>query len=177
MNPLYIFLERLTKKLELQADLDVVNRLLIFYFVNVTGIAINLFFAILTLSEGNYSLALFLFSTSVALILTLVFFHFTRKQKLSKIILTLITAIVFLYLLHTGGTEGTGHLWILLFPVFSIPLFGIRRGNVVSFLFFLIVVLYLVLQPRLNVVHPYSFAYCRTAGMCLYRGSPAGLPQ
>ncbi len=51
MNPLYIFLERLTKKLELQADLDVVNRLLIFYFVNVTGIAINLFFAILTLSD------------------------------------------------------------------------------------------------------------------------------
>jgi hypothetical protein len=45
MNPLYIFLERLTKKLELQADLDVVNKLLIVYFVNVTGIAINLFFA------------------------------------------------------------------------------------------------------------------------------------
>jgi CheY-like chemotaxis protein/signal transduction histidine kinase len=133
--------------------------LIIFYFVNVTGIALNLFFAVLTLTAGDYSLSLFLFCTSVALIITLIFFHFTRKQKFSKILLTLITAVVFLYLLHTGGTEGTGHLWILLFPVFSIPLFGIRRGNVVSFLFFLIVVLYLVFQGRMNVPHPYSFAY------------------
>ncbi len=159
MNPLYIFLERLTKKLELQADLDVVNKLLIVYFVNVTGIAINLFFAIIALTDGNNPLSFFLFSTSFALILTLAFFHFTRKQRLSKIILTLITAFSFLYLLHTGGTEGTGHIWILLFPIFSIPLFGIRRGNVASFLFFLVVVLYLVFQPRLHALHPYNFAY------------------
>jgi CheY-like chemotaxis protein/signal transduction histidine kinase len=159
MNPLYIFLERLTKKLELQADLDVVNKLLIGYFVNFTGIAINLFFAILAVTSGNYSLALFLFSTSAALILSLVFFHFTRQRKLSKIFLTLVTATIFLYLLHNGGTEGSGHLWLLLFPVFSIPLFGIRRGNVVSFLFFVAVILYLAFQSRLNVVHPYSFAW------------------
>ena len=159
MNPLYIFLERLTKKLELQADLDVVNKLLIVYFVNFTGIVINLFFAILALVSGNNSLAIFLFSTSAALIVSLLIFHFTRQRNLSKIFLTLVTAVVFLYLLHTGGTEGSGHFWLLLFPVFSIPLFGIRRGNVVSFLFFVVVVLYLVFQSRLNVPHPYSTAY------------------
>ena len=76
MNPLYIFLERLTKKLELQADLDVVNKLLIAYFVNFTGIVINLFFAILALTSGNNSLAIFLFSSFAALILSLVFFPF-----------------------------------------------------------------------------------------------------
>jgi CheY-like chemotaxis protein/signal transduction histidine kinase len=159
MNPLYIFLERLTKKLELQADLDVVNKLLVGYFVNFTGIVINLFFAILALTSGNNTLALFLFSTSAALILSLVFFHFTRQRNLSRIFLTLVAAIIFLYLLHNGGTEGSGHFWLLLFPVFSIPLFGIRRGNVVSFLFFVAVVLYLVFQSRLNVLHPYSFAW------------------
>jgi CheY-like chemotaxis protein/signal transduction histidine kinase len=159
MNPLYIFLERLTKKLERQADLDVVNKLLIVYSVNFTGIAINLFFAILALTSGNNSLAVFLFSSSAALILTLVIFHFTRQRKFSKLLLTLVTAVIFLYLLHTGGTEGSGNLWLLLFPVFSIPLFGIRRGNVASFLFFVVVVLYLVFQSRLNVLHPYSFAW------------------
>jgi CheY-like chemotaxis protein/signal transduction histidine kinase len=159
MNPLYIFLERLTKKLERQADLDVVNKLLIAYFVNFTGIVINLFFAILALTSGNNSLAIFLFSSSAALILTLVIFHFTRQRKLSKLLLTLVTAVIFLYLLHTGGTEGSGSFWLLLFPVFSIPLFGIRRGNIVSFLFFVAVVLYFVFQSRLNVLHPYSLAW------------------
>jgi len=159
MNPLYIFLERLTKKLELQADLDVVNKLLIVYFVNFTGIIVNLFFAILALVSGNNSLAIFLFSTSVVLVLTLIFFHYTRQQNLSKLFITLITAFVFLYLLHTGGTEGSGHFWLLLFPVFSIPLFGIRRGNVVSFLFFVTLILYLVFQAKLDVLHPYTFPY------------------
>ncbi len=159
MNPLYIFLERLTKKLERQADLDVVNKLLVAYFVNIAGIAINLFFAILALTSGNNTLAIFLFSSSAALILTLVIFHFTRQRKLSKLLLTLVTAITLLYLLHTGGTEGSGNFWLLLFPVFSIPLFGIRRGNLVSFLFFVAVVLYFVFQSRLNVLHPYSFAW------------------
>jgi len=159
MNPLYIILERLTKKLELQADLDVVNKLLIAYFVNITGIAINLIFAILALTSGNTPLALFLFSSTAALILTFVIFHFTRQKFLSKILLTIITVIVFFYLLHTGGTEGSGHFWLLLFPAFSIPLFGIRRGNLVSFLFFVILVLYLVFQSRFDIVHPYSTAY------------------
>ena len=159
MNPLYIFLERLTKKLELQADLDVVNKLLIVYFVNITGIAVNLIFAILALFSGNNSLAVFLFSSTAVLILSLIFFHYTRRKNLSKIFLTLVTAFVFFYLLYTGGTEGSGHFWLLLFPVFSIPLFGIRRGNWVSFLFFVALVLFLVFQSRLNIIHPYSLAY------------------
>ncbi len=152
MNPLYIFLERLTKKLELQADLDVVNKLLIVYFVNFTGIMRSIFFLpSLPLHPEIIHWLFSCFQLLLHLSSRLVFFHYTRQQNLSKIFLTLVTAVVFIYLLHTGGTEGSGHFWILLFPVFSIPLFGIRRGNVVSFLFFVVIVLYLVFQSRLNV--------------------------
>jgi CheY-like chemotaxis protein/signal transduction histidine kinase len=159
MNPLFIFLERLTKKLELQADLDVVNKMLIVYYVNITGIAVSLFFGILTAWSGNYSLAILLFSTSLALICTLLFFHFTKRHQISKLLITLITALIFLYLLYNGGTENSGHFWLLLFPVFSIPLFGLRRGNVVSFMFFVLVVLYLIFQQKLNPPHAYTFIY------------------
>jgi CheY-like chemotaxis protein len=159
MNPLYLFLERLTKKLELQADLDVVNKMLVVYFINILGIAVNLVFAILATGQGNTHMTIFLFSSTLAFILTLVYFHFTRHQNISKLLITLICASIFLYLLYTGGTENSGHFWLLLFPVFSIPLFGIRRGNLISFLFFVLVILYLVFQDRFSAPFPYSLAY------------------
>jgi len=159
MNPLYIFLLRLTKKLELQADLDVVNKMLIVYFINLTGIIFNLFFCILALGSHNYTLAWFLLCITVALIMVLALFHFTKRQNISKILITLLTAFVFLYLMLKGGTAGSGHLWLLLFPVFSIPLFGLSRGHVVSFLFFLVVILCLTFQKHLHAIQTYSFIY------------------
>jgi CheY-like chemotaxis protein len=159
MNPLYIFLARLTKKLELQADLDVVNKMLIIYFVNLTGIVFNLLFGIAALINKNYNLACFLLSTALALILSLIFLFFTKRQQISKIFITVLTASVFIYLMFTGGTAGSGQLWLLLFPVFSIPLFGLSRGNVVSFLFFLIVVFCLIFQKSLHSVQTITLAY------------------
>jgi CheY-like chemotaxis protein len=159
MNPLYFFLARLTKKLELQADLDVVNKMLIIYFVNLTGIVFNLLFGIAALINRNYDLAWFLLSTALALILALIFLFFTKRQKISKIFITLLTAGVFMYLLFTGGTAGSGQLWLLLFPVFSIPLFGLSRGNVVSFLFFLTVIFCLIFQKSLHAAQTITLAY------------------
>ena len=159
MNPLYLFLDRLIKKLEQQADLEVANKMLIIYVVNLTGIVINLFFGILALLSRNYSLSWFLLSVSLVLFLTLVFFYFTKRQRICKLIITVLTGFVFIYLLHTGGTSGSGHLWLLLFPVFSIPLFNLSRGNLISFLFFLLVIIYLLFQKSFHTSETYTFAF------------------
>jgi len=159
MNPLYLFLSRLTKKLELQADLYVVNKMLIIYFVNLTGILFNLFFGILALVYNNFNLAWFLLGTTFAYIFTLVFLVISKRHNISKILITLISACLFIYLLFTGGTGGSGQLWLLLFPVFTIPLFGLGRGNVVSFLFFMVIVLCLVFQKYLPATQTITSAY------------------
>jgi len=159
MNPLFIFLQRLTRKLELQADLEVVNKLLIVYFVNLTGILFNLFFGVLAFVAHNNILGCFLTGIALILALTLVFLYFTKRQQISKIIMALVTAIGFLYLLYSGGTSGSGQLWILLYPTFSIPLFGIRRGNLISFLFFVVIIVSLLLQKNLHAHQAYTFHY------------------
>lgn len=159
MNPLYFFLDRITKKLEQQADLVVVNRLVVVYFVNVTGFVFNLLFAILALQSGHRSLSFFLFVVAGILLLNLLVFYFTSRRQITKLILTICVTATFIFLLYTGGTAGSGHLWILLFPAFSIPLFGIRRGNVVSFGFFVFVLAELLLQKELGAEVVYSFAF------------------
>jgi len=159
MNPLYIFLVRLTKKLQQQADLDVINKMLVIYFINITGIIFVSGYAILALLARNHSLTWFLFSTALILILTLVFNYLTNRQKITKILLTLVFSIVSFYLLITGGTGGSGHLWLLIFPVFSIPLFGLSRGNLISFLFFLLVVFYLIFHHKFQLAQVYSIGY------------------
>jgi len=122
MNPLYHFLARFTKKLEQQADLDVVNKLLIIYFINITAIVVNLVYGILSLQSKNYSLALFLLATALLLSIILFFLTLGRKLKASKLLLTILAAIEIFFLLFTGGTEGLGMLWIFIFPAFCIPL-------------------------------------------------------
>jgi CheY-like chemotaxis protein/signal transduction histidine kinase len=149
----------LAKKLELQADLDVVNKMLILYFVNLTGIIFTLFYGILALISHNYALAWFLFPTTLALMLSLVFFHYTKRQNISRILMTLLTSFIFIYLLLNGGTAGSGLFWILLFPVFVIPLFGLSRGNVISFLFFVVIILCLVFQKNLQAEQQYTLTF------------------
>lgn len=136
MNPLYNLLAHLTKKLEQQADLDVVNKLLIIYFINITAIIATLVYGIFALQSKNYSLGMVLLGTTVLLTLNLIFFIITKKLNVTKAILTIIAALTLFYLLYSGGTSGLGMYWILVFPVFIIPLFGLGRGNLISFLFF-----------------------------------------
>jgi CheY-like chemotaxis protein/signal transduction histidine kinase len=157
MNPLYNFLARLTKKLEQQADLDVVNKLLVIYFINITGIIFNFSYGVLAFLMNNYPLAWVLFSTTLVLVLILIFLTVTKRQRIPKILLTTVAGFVILYLLYTGGTAGLGHFWLLIFPVFVIPLFGLSRGNLISFLYFLIVIAFFVFQKEIQALQSYTF--------------------
>jgi CheY-like chemotaxis protein/signal transduction histidine kinase len=156
MNPLYHFLARLTKKLEQHADLDVVNKLLIIYFINITGIILYLGYGILALRSEHYPLAWFLFGSSLFLMLILIFLYITKRQRITKLLLTAVNGFVILYLLYTGGTAGLGIYWLLIFPAFSIPLFGLSKGNLISFLFFIVAIAFFMFQNQLQVPQFYS---------------------
>src|SRR3989304_7911823 len=111
MNPLYLFLDRLTKKLGQHADLDVVNKIMVVYYGGITGIFFYVLFGLLALFSRSYTLSGILLGVAILFLLTLAYFHHTKRRRSAKIILTLLNAGVCLYLLHTGGTSGSGNLW------------------------------------------------------------------
>lgn len=158
MNPLYHILARLTKRLEQQADLDVVNKLLITWFINITAIGATLVYGILALYSKSYQIAWFLLGSSVLLTLALVFLNSAAKLNWAKIALTFMAVADMLFLLYNGGVTGMGMLWILVFPVFCIPLFGLRAGNLISFIFFALNIAFFVLQDKLGAPQTYQVA-------------------
>lgn len=156
MNPLYQCLAKFTNKLEQQADLETVNRLLITYFLNITAIVVNLIYAFLSLRDLNNPLAYFLFAIAVLFSVILITLTFKRKLKAAKLLITALATVELLYLLFTVGYTGLGLLWILVFPAFSIPLFGLRFGNIASFLFFVVLTGFFVFQKQLGSPETYS---------------------
>jgi len=156
MNPLYIFLSQLSNKLEKQAYLDVANKLLVLYFVNVTAVIVNVVYGLLALRSQNYPLSVVFFGSALLLMIIFVFFLATKKSKIARLLLTLTIAILIFYLLYNGGILGYGVYWMLIFPVICIPLFGLSRGNLLSFLFFVAVIAFFSFQRQLRIVQPYS---------------------
>ena len=71
----------------------------------------------------------------------------------------MLTSFIFIYLLLTGVQPDLDIFWILLFPVFVIPLFGLKRGNVISFLFFIVIILCLVFQKNLQTEQQYTLTF------------------
>jgi CheY-like chemotaxis protein len=156
MNPLYQFLTHLTKKLELQADLDVVNKLLVVYVVNITALIANAGYGILTLFTGNHSLSWVLIAFAAVLAVILLFLSLTNNKAVSRVLITLTAVAEISYLMYTGAATGYGLLWLLVFPVFTIPLFGLSRGNLISFIYFLAAIAFFSLQKQLQVPDAYS---------------------
>ena len=98
----------------------------------------------------------FLLPPSV-LVLIMLFLFVTKRQHTARIFFTTVAAIEIIGLLYTGGSSGLGIYWLLIFPVFAIPLLGMSKGNLISFLFFLLVTAFFMLQSKLQVYQYYSF--------------------
>jgi CheY-like chemotaxis protein len=158
MNPLYLLLDHLTRRLEQKADVEVVNKILIIYLYHIAFAAICLVFGILALTDHETKLSYLLLVSALLLILNLVYFHFTRGRQVCKIIFTLITAVLTLYLLYSRGIYGAGFIWVLMFPLLTIPLYSLNRGNLISLFFLLVVIAYFSLQHLINSASEYSTA-------------------
>jgi CheY-like chemotaxis protein/signal transduction histidine kinase len=147
------------KKLEKQADLEGANKMMIVYFVGLIGIGLNLIFGIIALFSHNNSFALILLLSSLLISIILGLLYFTKQQRICKLILASLLGIEFIYLLYTGGIHGSGHLWLLLFPVLAIPIFGLKHGNLSSFLFLALVIIYMIFQKSLRPAITYDLDF------------------
>jgi CheY-like chemotaxis protein/signal transduction histidine kinase len=170
MNPLYLILDRLTKKLEQQTDLEVVNRILYIYLYHVTFGVACIAFSMVSFARENAGtlLASVLLVSAALLTINLIIFHFTRQSRFCKSAFITLISILTFFFLYTGGPLGTGFIWVLFFPVVSIPLFGLSRGNLISFIFFVLLIVYFTilgyipgsyeLSAGLRVMLPVAYA-------------------
>lgn len=120
-------------------------------FINLSGfigIGILLLMALKSLGENNPALAYFDGGSGLLLLLSIVFLRISKNYRLTSFLIVVNITLLYSFLLATGGSEGTGALWLLSYPFIIIFLIGLGPGIVLCCLMFLGIVFFF-LFPQL----------------------------
>ncbi|MBD3343565.1 MAG: PAS domain S-box protein [Chitinivibrionales bacterium] len=116
-------------------------------------------FSFKAIHEGMCGVAI---ADALAFISTSISVYFLIKQRArwcSTWAFLICVGMLFLFLLITGGSEGSGHLWLFGYPIAAVLLLQRREGMVLAVIFLACVALILLL-PRLwewQYVYPVNF--------------------
>lgn len=109
------------------------------------------------------------FLMALALILAGTFFYLrkTKNYSLSSIIFVASTTLLLLFLSITGGTKGTGLIWLPVYPVLTVFLLGPRKGSYVTAGFTVLIFLLCIFPGPSFLPHPFPlpFAFRALASM------------
>jgi len=126
---------------------------------------VSFFLFLVVISEGIYALITDrLFSAVPLLLFSLIFFiiylYVNRSSKVSpyyKTVNVVFIIITQIYLVLFGNTDHLNFIWISSVPFVSISLYSIRKGSVISFAFFIFLLLdFFLLSKLIPVATPYS---------------------
>lgn len=109
------------------------------------------------------------FLIALALILAGTFFYLrkTKNYSLSSIIFVASSTLLLLFLSITGGTKGTGLIWLPVYPVLTVLLLGPRKGSYVTAGFTVLIFLLCIFPGPSFLPHPFPlpFAFRALASM------------
>ncbi len=116
------------KRLVENADVDIINKILLLYFYCLVSFVYFLVFGITGIIYRYYFLSTLFLTFSAASLGCYFLLKKTQKHVLCRYILLSLDTVGFLYLLITGGIFGLGYIWICLYPLLAILMFGSRKG-------------------------------------------------
>ena len=146
-------------KVDKKISLEKANRIITISFVAIFAGLFYLFFGIAALINENYFLALILGIAAITNYLTYFKLNSSTKIELYSNIILIISGVVFLYSLATGGAFNTGFLWIFPFPILAVTLKGIDKGTWFSFVFLVLVILICVVNLYIPSLPDYELSF------------------
>ncbi len=152
-------IDKYTSRFFKSLDINIVNKIILVYFISIITIVALIIFGIIAISNTNYILSGILFVALAIQIANLFYLKSTGKHILcSKVLVYSITAL-FVMLLLTGGTYGTGYLWIYCYPVLVISILGDKKGAYYSIGFFLAGLTILILHKYFPFKMEYNITF------------------
>ncbi|MDZ7599591.1 MAG: ATP-binding protein [Desulfobacterales bacterium] len=135
---------------------DVTRKTVLLKIVCLTGIVFLLPMGLLAMLQHNYYL--WLADWVLASILAGSLFYLRRGGKLKHAITVNITLMMvfFFFLLSSGGVNNTAFVWCYVFPLFSLFLLGPVRGALVNLIFLVLILAFLLVEPRILNFTTYS---------------------
>ncbi len=118
-----------------KTDPQLQSRILLTNIFSSLGIAFFVGFALTALFNQLYWLSLILFTAGLFTLFSTIYLVRTRRIEHAVGFLLGMMAVLLLVILIHGGTNGTGYIWGLTFPVIALILLGIKRGSMASLVY------------------------------------------
>ena len=149
-----------TSKFFNSLEINIVNKIILIYFISVISFIAFIVFGIIAVLNTYYIFSILLFSILIIIILNFFYLKRTWKHNLCSYILIYSVSAVFMILLLTGGTYGTGYLWLYCYPVLVISILGSKKGGYFSIGFFLASLAIMITHKYLlvNIEYDITFA-------------------
>ncbi len=145
--------------LDEKTDPQIQNRILLTNIFSSLGIVFFVGFAVTALFNQLYWLSLILFTAGLLTLINTIFVIRTQRIHNSIGFLLGLMAVLLLAILIHGGTNGTGYLWGLTFPVIALILLGIKRGSIASLIFMVLSAVVLFSKfPFTQVAYEFTFS-------------------
>jgi CheY-like chemotaxis protein/signal transduction histidine kinase len=114
------------------------TRILLTNVFSILGICFMVMFAIIGFVNHAFLLSWILLGASALIVLNIIYMTRTLNIRFSIPFLLGLMAVLLLIILITGGTESTGYLWALTFPIIALILFGLRLGSITSIVYLIL---------------------------------------
>ena len=117
-----------------------VRRVFIINFFGSVGVLFTLPLGILSLFNNDITLGVALISVAFLYAINHVYLRYTHNYSVSGIFVIYPLYALMIYLIYTGGSNGTGHVWIFCVPAVSLFLHGMKRGLIELGIFTLVLI-------------------------------------
>ncbi len=111
-----------------QTPLKLVYKVILFNTASTSGTLLLFVFGAVSLAGHSYMASAGDFAAGMLILGNAIYFRLSGHFSPAATLLTLFAGIFFLFIFLTGGVEGTGYVWMFVFPPASCFVNGFKRG-------------------------------------------------
>ncbi|MBN1183146.1 MAG: response regulator [Bacteroidales bacterium] len=143
-----VFIETITTGMKNRMPKDQHNRSMSLILFSYIGILFFIAFGTYYFIKREFTTAAIIGSSLVIFITSVIYLHKSKNIIIASFLLIGAITILFLYMIMSGGTDNTGIVWMVIYPLATIYLMGIRHGTIFSIVFLMLSVFLLFLAPE-----------------------------
>ncbi|MBT8490194.1 MAG: response regulator [Deltaproteobacteria bacterium] len=146
----------ITSGMDEKHDIETMRKVMLLNSISITGVIFMVPLGIVAFVQGNSPLGFIDHFVSLILILNILYLRRSKNYQIACYVGIVITGILYLYLLATGGVNNTAHVWYYTFPLVSSFLLGSKRGAVATILLLMLAIIFFAVNFDLPYLTHYS---------------------
>jgi diguanylate cyclase (GGDEF)-like protein len=140
-------------------DIEAQRFVLVINLYSFVGTLYLIFFSIQSLLDAQWRMGSTLSIAALLAIANSIYLQRSGNYRRSGDLIVLMTSLLFLYLVISGGVDNTGPLWSYTLPPLVFFVFGLTQGSLILSLFIISSILIMFFPPLTILATDYSYSF------------------